>query len=167
MTRILRALIPRLLLAVTTMLLLVIALRLIGMHLALPVPLAIALAGGALWWIAGVAADVATPLETPELNLDPGYALPHAQDPVVRRIEDTLYGAQPRRRTSTRALGQLLGRLADQREHRAGPQGAPPLSPALQDLIGHSRDPQAHDAPRPVDRRFLHRILHELATPER
>ena len=150
MTRILRGLVPRLLLAVAAVLLLVIALRLIGMHLALPVP-----------------AEVAIPLESPELNLDPGYALPHAQDPAVRRIEDTLYGAQPRRRTSTRALGQLLGRLADQREHRAGPQGTPPLSPALQDLIGHSRDPKVHDAPRPVDRRFLHRILHELATPER
>ncbi|HIY24522.1 MAG TPA: hypothetical protein H9837_09515 [Candidatus Brachybacterium merdigallinarum] len=167
MTRILRGLVPRLLLAVAAVLLLVIALRLIGMHLALPVPLAVALAGGALWWIVGAGAEVAIPLESPELNLDPGYALPHAQDPAVRRIEDTLYGAQPRRRTSTRALGQLLGRLADQREHRAGPQGTPPLSPALQDLIGHSRDPKVHDAPRPVDRRFLHRILHELATPER
>ncbi|MGO1407824.1 MAG: hypothetical protein ACTHV2_05455 [Brachybacterium sp.] len=137
---------------------------LIGLYLPLAVLLAVGLTGGAALWIIDQGADRADQLHTPALDLDVDYALPHAQDTQVRRLEDLAYGAQPRRRMTGRGLARVLGEIADE---RARDPEAPDLSPALARLIETARRPDAEQHPvGAIDRRALHRCLTELAPGE-
>jgi hypothetical protein len=113
---------------------------LFGLGLPLPLPLALGLVGGAVSWMLEHSPDHADQVDAPALDLDVDYALPHASDPRVRRLEDMAWGAQPRRAMTSRALARTLAEIARERD----------------------RDP---DAP-PIDRRTLHRHLHQLADGE-
>lgn len=136
---------------------------LLGLHLALPLPIALGLVGGALLWIVQVGIQRAEHLFTPQLDLDADYALPHAQDQRVRRLEDMIYSAQPSRRMTARSLSRTLGEIA---EERARDPGAPPLSSGLSSRITEARHPDAENHPvGAIDRRTLHRYLRELAEP--
>lgn len=138
-----------------------------GLRVSWPIPLALGLALGTVLWIVDRGADRAEQLHPPQLDLDADYALPHAQDMRVRRLEDAIYGAQPSRRMTARTLGQVLGEVADERD--LDPD-APALSSNLSQLIERSRTPAAAErsvpAVSPIDRRTLHRYLHELAARE-
>ncbi|ASK66457.1 hypothetical protein CFK39_12235 [Brachybacterium avium] len=137
---------------------------LFGLFLPLPVLSSLGLAGGAIWWIIDVGVDRADRLDGPALDLDVDYALPHAQDTRVRRLEDLAYGAQPRRRMTHRGLLRTLGEIADE---RGRDPDAEPLSPDLTRLIETARQPDAEQHPvGPLDRRTLHRCLRELAQRE-
>lgn len=130
----------------------------------LPVPIALGLVGGTIWWITRSGAARADQLDAPELDLDVDYALPHSRDMRVRRLEDLLHGAQPSRRMTSRALARTLGDIADE---RARDTGAPPLSDGLTRVIAQARHPDAEGHPvGPIDRRTLHRYLGELAAGE-
>lgn len=130
----------------------------------LPIPFALALAAGTLWWIADQGAERADPLDAPELDLDADFALPHGQDMRVRRLEDLIHGAQPNRRMTARGLARILGEIA---EERARDPEARPLSPDLRALIETAREPDGAAHPvGPIDRRTLHRCLTELAPRE-
>ena len=137
---------------------------LIGLYLPLAMLISVGLALGAVWWIIDQGADRADQLHAPELDLDVDFALPHAQDTRVRRLEDLAHGAQPRRRMTGRALARVLGEIADE---RARDPAAPELGPALTRLIETARrsDAEAHPVGA-IDRRSLHRCLHELAARE-
>lgn len=137
---------------------------LVGLILPLPMMIALGLLGGAVWWMLGSGAERADQLHAPALDLDVDYALPHAQDTRVRRLEDLAHGAQPSRRMTGRGLVRTLGEIADE---RARDPDAPPLSAALTQLIETARHPDAEGHPvGPLDRRALHRCLHELAPRE-
>ena len=136
---------------------------LFGLHFSLPLPIALGVVGGALLWISHVGLPRADHLRAPALDLDADYALPHAQDQRVRRLEDMIYGAQPRRRMTARSLSRVLGEIADERGHDPA---APPLSADLASRIAKARHHDADDHPvGPIDRRTLHRYLRELAAP--
>jgi len=138
--------------------------RLFSLILPLPMLIAGGLLAGALWWALGAGADRADQLHAPALDLDADYALPHAQDTRVRRLEDLTYGAQPNRRMTSRGLVRTLGEIA---EERARDPDAPALSPGLTSLIDAARHPDSETHPvGPLDRRALHRCLNELATRE-
>src|SRR5690606_31658701 len=77
---------------------------LFGLYLPLPILVSVGLACGAIWWIIDEGADRADQLHAPALDLDADYALPHAQDTRVRRLEDLAHGAQPSRRMTSRGL---------------------------------------------------------------
>lgn len=137
---------------------------LIGLYLPLAMLISVGLACGAALWIIDQGADRADQLHAPELDLDVDYALPHAQDTQVRRLEDLAFGAQPRRRMTSRGLARVLGDIADERAH--DPE-APELSPGLTRLIETARRSDAQDHPvGAIDRRGLHRCLNELAPRE-
>lgn len=137
---------------------------LFGLVVPLPLPAALGLIGGAVWWFLHSGADRADRPHPPELDLDADYALPHAQDMRVRRLEDLVHGAQPNRRMTARGLALLLGEIA---EERARDPDAPPLDPALRDLVATARrDPADGREVPPIDRRALHRFLHQLAPRE-
>ncbi|AXK44423.1 hypothetical protein [Brachybacterium saurashtrense] len=137
---------------------------LVGLFLPVPVLLSLGLAGGAIAWIVDQGADRADRLHAPALDLDVDYALPHAQDGRVRRLEDLAYSAQPRRRMTARGLARVLGEIADERAHDPD---APPLSPELTALLETARQPDAEAHPVPaLDRARLHRFLRELAPRE-
>lgn len=130
----------------------------------LPVPIALGLSIGTIWWIIHVGADRADQLDAPQLDFDADYALPHAQDMRVRRLEDLIHGAQPSRRMTSRGLARTLGDIADERSRDPD---APPLSQGLTQLIAQSRHADAESHPvAPIDRRALHRYLRELAVGE-
>ena len=141
--------------------------RLWGLELALPLPVALALAIGGGWWLLRRGIESPESLDAPDLDLDADYALPHAQDMRVRRLEDAAHGAQPSRRMTARSLGQVLGEIADERALAPDP---PALSSELTTLIERSRTPAGPDGSvpqvAPIDRRTLHRYLHELAARE-
>lgn len=137
---------------------------LIGLYLPLAMLIAVGLTGGAAAWIINQGADRADQLHAPALDLDVDYALPHAQDTQVRRLEDLAFGAQPRRRMTARGLARVLGEIADE---RARDPEAPDLSPGLARLIETARRPDAEKHPvGTIDRRGLHRCLTELAPRE-
>ncbi|MDN5820860.1 MAG: hypothetical protein L0H74_04975 [Brachybacterium sp.] len=137
---------------------------LFGLFLPLPVLISLGLAGGTIWWFIDEGADRADQLHAPALDLDVDYALPHAQDTRVRRLEDLAHGAQPRRRMTHRGLLRTLGEIADE---RSLDPDAPPLGPDLNRLIETARQPDAEQHPvGPLDRRALHRCLRELAQHE-
>lgn len=151
----------RLALCTTLALAAVAVLPIAGVRLALPVPIAVGLLAGGLWWTAVAAADRADATDPPALDREPDYALPHAQDMRVRRLEDMIHGAQPRRRMTTRALGRTLAEIA---EERARDGRAPELSASLRAVIEQSRRGDAdRDSVPPIDRRTLHTYLRELA----
>ncbi|MFC7374108.1 hypothetical protein ACFQRD_02365 [Brachybacterium sp. GCM10030268] len=135
-----------------------------GLLIPVPIPIALGLAAGVLWWLFHVGIARAEPLYTPELDLETGYILPDAQDMRVRRLEDLIHGAQPNRRMTSRGLARVLGDIADE---RVRDPDAPPLSSGLRRLIADARhpDPQSHPVG-PIDRRALHRYLRELADGE-
>lgn len=162
MTRPLATLLAKLVLGVLAVLALYVLCTLFGLFLPLPVLISVGLAGGALWWILGAGADRADQLHAPALDLDVDVALPHSQDTRVRRLEELVHGAQPSRRMTGRALARTLGEIA---EDRAGDPDAPPLSADLTRLIETARRPGS-DPVGPIDRRRLHRCLHELALRE-
>ena len=125
---------------------------LFDLRIPLPIPLTIALLGATSWWIIRSGADRAENPEVPRLDLDADYALPHAQDTRVRRLEDLIHGAR------------ALGDIADERAHDPA---APALSRDLARLIATARQPDAEAHPvGPIDRRTLHRYLRELAAGE-
>lgn len=137
---------------------------LFGLVVPLPLPAALGLLCGTVWWFLRHGADRADRPHPPELDLDADYALPHAQDMRVRRLEDLVHGAQPHRRMTARGLALLLGEIA---EERARDPDAPPLDPALRDLIATARrDPAEGREVPPIDRKALHRFLHQLAPRE-
>lgn len=137
---------------------------LFGLFLPVPMMVAVGLIGGVLWWVLGADADRADPLRAPGLDFDADYALPHAQDTRVRRLEDLAYGAQPSRRMTGRGLLRTLGEIADE---RAREPEAPALGPDLSRLIETARHPDAENHPvGAIDRRSLHRFLNELAQRE-
>ncbi|GAA1335006.1 hypothetical protein NLU66_16010 [Brachybacterium sp. NBEC-018] len=141
----------RLLIGAATALVVVLVCSLFDLQLALPLPLALGLAAGAIAWWVHVGVDHADQLHSPPLDLDVDYALPHAQDQRVRRLEETIHGAGPRRRMTTGALVRELEGLAAARgvhldlPRRSGPDG-----------------PEAV----PVDRAALHRHLRQLAAAD-
>jgi hypothetical protein len=137
---------------------------LFGLFLPLPILVSAGLVCGAVWWILDAGADRADQLHAPELDLDVDYALPHAQDMRVRRLEDLAHGAQPHRRMTQRGLVRTLAEIADE---RARDPDAPALSPGLTRLLETARHPEAENRPvGPLDRRALHRCLTELAPRE-
>lgn len=139
-------------------------LSLFGLRIPLPVPIAVALTIGAIWWMVQSGATRDDPLHAPDLDLDADYALPHARDMRVRRLEDLIHGAQPTRRMTARGLARTLGDIADERAHDPA---APPLGENLAQLIAESRHADAESHPvGPIDRRALHRYLRELASGE-
>lgn len=159
----LRPLLVRMVLCVGAALAIVGVCALFGLLFSLPIPIALGLVCGALLWIHHVGIPRADHLSAPALDLDADYALPHAQDQRVRRLEDMIHGAQPRRRMTARSLSRALGEIADEREHAPS---APPLSADLVSRIAAARHPDADEHPvGPIDRRTLHRHLRELAAP--
>lgn len=140
---------------------------LFSVRISWPVPVALGLIAGTAWWILNQETERDDAPHHPDLDLEADYALPHAQDMRVRRLEDAVHGAQPSRRMTARTLGQVLGEIADE---RARDERAPALSEGLTQLIERSRTPARPDgdAPdvAPIDRRTLHRYLHELAPRE-
>jgi len=137
---------------------------LFGLFLPLPILVSLGLACGAVWWIVDEGADRADQLHAPALDLDVDYALPHAQDTRVRRLEDLAYGAQPSRRMTSRGLVRTLGEIA---EERSRDPDAPALSTGLTRLIETARHSDTEEHPvGPMDRRALHRCLNELAQRE-
>lgn len=132
-----------------------------GIHLATVPLLALALALAAGGWFLRRGLERAEASAAPELDPDPDAARPDARDQRVRRLEATAYSAQPARRTTSRALGQVLGEIAAERERR---EDARPLSVPLRRLIAESAaaDHDAHPVA-PIDRATLHRHLRELA----
>lgn len=160
----LRPLLVRMAISVAAALALVGLFALFDLQMSLPFPIALGLVVGALLWIFHIGISRADQLSTPELDLDADYALPHAQDQRVRRLEDMIHGAQPHRRMTARSLSRVLGELADERAHDPA---APPLSADLASRIAEARHPDADDHPvGPIDRRALHRYLRELAPGE-
>lgn len=150
----------RLLAGAAAALALVLVLRLAQIDLALPLPLALGIVAGAVSWALAARIERAEALDVPRPDLEADYALPHAQDTRVRRLEDMVHGAQPRRRMTGRALGQVLAELVA--EHDRDPD-APPLSAELRRLTaGGGED----DSVLTVDRRTLHHHLRELAAGE-
>lgn len=126
------------------------------------VPLALALIIAAILWAVNAPVDRDHAVVTPELNPDPDYQVPHGDDLQVRRLEEMIHGAQPRRRMTGRSLGRTLGRAAALRSAQA-----PALSVDLQQFIARASDPDAEDEPMPrIDRRTLRRYLTELAATE-
>lgn len=157
-------LLARLAISVLAALVLYVVCTLFGLFLPPPVLVSLGLACGTAWWIIDEGADRADQLHAPALDLDVDYALPHAQDTRVRRLEDLAYGAQPKRRMTHRGLLRTLGEIADERAHDPD---APPLSTDLTRLIETARHPDAEQHPvGPMDRRTLHRSLKELALRE-
>ena len=137
------------------------ACALAGLHLSLPTMVAAGLAAGAAIWLLRLEPSRADQLDSPPLDLDVDYALPHGQDIRVRRLEDMIHGAQPHRRMTARTLARTLADIAAERE--LDPQ-APPLSAPLQDLVDRARHEDPEAAPiRAIDRRTLHRHLRELS----
>lgn len=137
---------------------------LFGLYLPLALLITLGMLSGVVLWFLRVGADRAEGLLAPALDLDVDYALPHAQDTRVRRLEDLAHGAQPRRGMTQRGLGRLLGEIADE---RARDPDAPELSPALARLIETARRADAEEHPLgAIDRRTLHRSLTELAARE-
>ncbi|MBB5832250.1 hypothetical protein [Brachybacterium aquaticum] len=135
-----------------------------GLRIPWPLPVSLALVAGAGSWLLDRGVDHDDQLDAPALDLDADYALPHAQDTTVRRLEEAVHGAQPRRRMTSRALARTLGEIAEERER--DPE-APPLPPDLARLIATAREPDAEAHPvGPIDRRTLHRYLHQLAARE-
>lgn len=126
------------------------------------IPIAFGLLIAAAAWFAGVSLDRDPAVATPRLDPDPDYSVPHGNDLTVRRLEEMIHGAQPKRRMTGRALGQTLGAIADSRS-----PDAPELSEALQRLIAEARHPDAENHQvGAIDRRTLHRYLTELARTE-
>ncbi|MGP9611753.1 hypothetical protein ACT3TE_00675 [Brachybacterium sp. AOP42-B2-9] len=157
-------LLVKLAIAVVLALVLYFICTLFGLYLPLPILFSVGLACGAIWWIIDEGADRADQLHAPELDLDADYALPHAQDTRVRRLEDLAHGAQPSRRMTSRGLARTLGEIA---EERARDPEAPALSTGLERLLEIARHPDAETHPvGPIDRRALHRCLTELASRE-
>lgn len=154
----------RLALAALVAVVIQLACTLVGLVLPLSMLVALGLLGGALWWVLGAGAERADQLHAPALDLDADYALPHAQDTRVRRLEDLAHGAQPSRRMTSRGLARTLDEIA---EERARDPEAPALSTGLERLLETARHPDAETHPvGPIDRRTLHRCLTELASRE-
>ena len=157
----LTGLLRRIVLAVGAAVALALACRPAGLEVPLPLPVAAGTLAGAAWWYLHVGVDRAEPVRAPGLDLDVDYALPHAQDMRVRRLEDMIHGAQPHRRMTSRGLALVLAEIA---EERAWDPEAPPLGPELEGLL---RTVRTSDAPvPPIDRPTLHRYLDELAARE-
>ena len=135
--------------------------RLIGLELSLPLPIAVGIIAGAMWWFLRVGPDRAEHTHVPDVDLDADYALPHAQDMRVRRLEDMIHGAQPHRRMTSRGLALVLADIA---EERARDPDAPAPGPELSRLLRTARTEGATVPP--IDRRALHRYLDELAPRE-
>ena len=155
----------RMALCVAAALALVVLCALLGLRLALPLPIALGLMSGALLWIAQVDFPHAESLSAPDLDRDPGYSLPHAQHQRVRRLEDLIYSAQPHRRMTARGLMRVLGELA---EDRPPDPDRPELSHDLRSRIAEAAQTETQDLPvAPVDRRTLHRYLRELSRTSR
>ena len=164
MSRTLLGLMWRTVVTTAAAVLLTLALALMGLVLPLPLPIALGLLTGAAWWFLHVGADRAEPSRAPRLDLDADYALPHAQDVRVRRLEDLIHGAQPHRRMTGRGLALVLANIADE---RARDPDAPPLGPELSELLRAARAAEGSQQPfPPIDRRALHRYLDELAPRE-
>lgn len=161
MNRELRSLLLHLLVGAAIALVMFGGLAAAGLRMSLPTLLAAGLAGGAAIWLLRLEPSRADQLDSPPLDLDVDYALPHGQDIRVRRLEDMIHGAQPNRRMTARTLARTLAEIA---EERALDPQAPPLSPALQSLIDRARHEDPAAAPiHAIDRRTLHRHLQELA----
>lgn len=135
--------------------------RFIGLQLSLHLPIAVGIVAGVMWWFLRVGPDRAEHTHVPEVDLDADYALPHAQDMRVRRLEDMIHGAQPHRRMTSRGLALVLADIA---EERARDPDAPALGPELSRLLRTARTEGATVPP--IDRRALHRYLDELAPRE-
>lgn len=164
MIRALLPLVVRLAISAVLTLLVIGISRMVGLFLPLPLLLSVGLALGGAWWIIHQGADRADQLHAPLLDLDADYALPHAQDMRVRRLEDLAHGAQPSRRMTSRGLARTLGQIADERAHDPD---APALSPRLTQLIETARHDDAENHPvGPLDRASLHHHLRELASGE-
>ena len=161
MSRTLLGLMWRTVVTTAAAVLLTLALALMGLVLPLPLPIALGLLTGAAWWFLHVGADRAEPSRAPRLDLDADYALPHAQDVRVRRLEDLIHGAQPHRRMTSRGLALVLADIA---EERARDPDAPAPGPELSRLLRTARTEGATVPP--IDRRALHRYLDELAPRE-
>ncbi len=161
MTGGIRGLLWRVVVTTGAAILLALACGLADLVVPLPLPITLGVLAGAVWWFLHAGADRAERSRAPRLDLDADYALPHAQDMRVRRLEDLVHGAQPRRRMTGRGLALLLGEIADE---RARDPDAPPIGPELTELVRAARSAERSDQPfPPIDRRALHRYLDELA----
>lgn len=162
MSRRLRSLLVHLAAALAAALVLMVVLRVAGQILHPWLPLAVLLVVALCAWLLSPDLRTADALETPALDDEPEALSPHAADVTVRRLEEMIHGAGPRRRMTSRALGQVLARAAEEREHR---DDAPPLPEDLRSLMRAASAEDGTPVP-PVSRTDLRRWLRALAAPE-
>ncbi|WP_152351666.1 hypothetical protein [Brachybacterium subflavum] len=171
MSRVLRSLLVRLALAVCATAVLMGVLGIFGHFLHPWLPLAATLVVALVSWLLSPELAGADALETPLLDDDPEAVSPYAADVSVRRIEEMMHGAGPRRRMTGRSLGRMLALAAAEREHRdqrvhADHTGqAPPLPEDLQRFLRACEDPDAGSVPA-VTRPALQRWLLALSPQE-
>ncbi|PWH07683.1 hypothetical protein DEO23_03415 [Brachybacterium endophyticum] len=164
----LRTLPSRLGAALLALLALTLGLRLLGIVLHPVLPLALLLVIALISWLVSSELETADALDPPYLDDDPEAASPHAGDVVVRRLEEMIHGAAPRRRMTSRTLGRALAEVATERSHR---DDARALPQDLQDFLTEATRPLPADDARtapplaPVDRATLHRWLRALSDP--
>ncbi|MBK0332797.1 hypothetical protein I8D64_15450 [Brachybacterium sp. MASK1Z-5] len=168
MSRVLRSLLVRLALAVCATAVLMGVLGIFGHYLHPWLPLAVALVIALVSWLLTPELAGADALETPLLDDEPEAVSPYAADVTVRRLEEMMHGAGPRRRMTGRSLGRMLALAAAERDHRdhADHSGqAPPLPEDLRAFLRACEDPDAGAVPA-VTRPALQRWLRALSPQE-
>ncbi|MCG7310596.1 hypothetical protein [Brachybacterium sp. ACRRE] len=168
MSRVLRSLLVRLALAVCATAVLMGVLGIFGHYLHPWLPLAVALVIALASWLLTPELAGADALETPLLDDEPEVVSPYGADVTVRRLEEMMHGAGPRRRMTGRSLGRMLAIAAAERDHRdhADRTGqAPPLPEDLRAFLRACEDPDAGSVPA-VTRPALQRWLRALSPQE-
>lgn len=168
MSRVLRSLLVRLALAVCATAVLMGVLGIFGHFLHPWLPLAVALVIALVSWLISPELAGADALETPLLDDDPEAVSPYAADVTVRRLEEMMHGAGPRRRMTGRSLGRMLALAAAERDHRdrAVHTGqAPPLPEDLRRFLRACEEPGTGSVPA-VTRPALQRWLRALSPQE-
>lgn len=170
----LRSLLVRLGLAVAATAALMAVLGFFGHFLHPWLPLAVALVIALLLWLLSPELAGADALEPPPLDDDPEAISPYGADVTVRRLEEMIHGAGPRRRMTGRSLGHLLARAAAEREHsdhrdprdpREPRDGAAPLPEDLRAFLRACEAEDGRPVP-PVTRTDLRRWLRALSPQE-
>jgi hypothetical protein len=157
----LRSLLLRLGIAVVATAVLVGVLRIAGQTLHPSLPLTVMLVVALCTWLLSPEVQIADALAPPQLDDDPEAVSPHASDVAVRRAEEMMHGAAPRRRMTSRALGRSLSLAAEEHDRRSE---SAPLPEDLRDFLAvTTAENSERERMPPVPRRTLHRWLRALA----